>query len=181
MTHDPYTAVDYTVSIAVDEYMARFRDGARFLALCSECPCYGAVWGCPPFDFDPVAVMSRYSCADLFATKIVPAVSGLPLSRAHDFISTERRRVERRLLSLERECGGRAFIGAGRCSHCGGDVCARSCGRPCRHPEMVRPSLEAVGFDIGRTVSELFGMELQWGKDGLMPQYLTLVTALFHN
>ena len=53
--------------------------------------------------------------------------------------------------------------------------------KPCRHPELVRPSLEACGFDIARTTSELFGIELKWGSDGLMPEYLTLVCGFFHN
>lgn len=52
---------------------------------------------------------------------------------------------------------------------------------PCRHPELVRPSLEACGFDIGRTTSELFGIELKWGADGKMPEYLTLVCGFFHD
>ncbi|WP_147625860.1 hypothetical protein [Alistipes provencensis] len=33
---------------------------------------------------------------------------------------------------------------------------------------MVRPSPEACGFDIVRTASELFGIELKWGKEGLL-------------
>lgn len=52
---------------------------------------------------------------------------------------------------------------------------------PCRHPEKVRPSLEAFGFDISRTLSELFGIRLLWGKDGVIPEYLTLVCGFFHN
>ena len=53
--------------------------------------------------------------------------------------------------------------------------------KPCRHPELVRPSLEACGFDIARTTSELFGIELKWGTDGSLPEYLTLVCGFFHN
>lgn len=52
---------------------------------------------------------------------------------------------------------------------------------PCLHPDKVRPSLEAFGFDIGRTLSELFGIRLLWGKDGILPEYLMLVSGLFHN
>ena len=51
----------------------------------------------------------------------------------------------------------------------------------CRHPELVRPSLEACGFDIAHTTSELFGIELKWGTDGSLPEYLTLVCGFFHN
>lgn len=45
----------------------------------------------------------------------------------------------------------------------------------------VRPSLEACGFDIGKTTAELFGIDLKWGTDGKLPEYLTLVCGFFHN
>lgn len=57
----------------------------------------------------------------------------------------------------------------------------RPTGEPCRHPDKVRPSLEACGFDIGRTTTELFGMDLKWGTDGRIPEYLLLVCGFFHN
>ena len=59
--------------------------------------------------------------------------------------------------------------------------CTRNCGTPCRHPEKVRPSLEAFGFDIAKTLAELFNIELLWGKDGKLPEYLVLVSGFFHN
>ncbi len=48
-------------------------------------------------------------------------------------------------------------------------------------PDLVRPALEAFGFDIGKTVRELFGYELQWDNGGDSPWRLTLVGALFHD
>ena len=45
----------------------------------------------------------------------------------------------------------------------------------------MRPSLEACGFDIARTTSELFGIDLKWGSEGRIPEYLTLVCGFFHN
>ena len=96
-------------------------------------------------------------------------------------IRPERMRHERQLLMLERRHGGRAFAYAGTCLHCPEGTCTRPSGEACRHPELVRPSLEACGFDLGRTVSELFGFELLWSRNGLIPQYLTLVSGFFHN
>lgn len=74
----------------------------------------------------------------------------------------------------------RGFHG-GTCIHCPEGSCTRPEGRPCRHPELVRPSLEACGFDVARTASELFGIELKWGSGGRMPEYLTLVCGFFHD
>ena len=51
-------------------------------------------------------------------------------------------------------------------------------GEPCRHPELVRPSLEALGFNLGEVTRELFNIDMLWGRHGRLPQYLTLVGAV---
>jgi predicted metal-binding protein len=89
--------------------------------------------------------------------------------------------IEKELLELEHRYGGRAFAYVGKCLYCPDSECARKCNRPCLHPDKVRPSLEAFGFDIARTLSELFGIELLWGKNDILPEYLVLVSGLFHN
>ena len=87
------------------------------------------------------------------------------------------RLVENELLDMERKYGGRSFAYIGKCLHCSDNECTRNCGTPCRHPEKVRPSLEAFGFDIAKTLSELFNIKLLWGKDGKLPEYLVLVSG----
>lgn len=175
-----YTAKDYTVSISVDEYIRRFRDAERFMQFCKECANYNKVWVCPPFKHDLEEELRKYGTVSLIATKIMPSSPDIPLSESHRFIRQERLRIEKQLLEMEREDGGRAFAFAGSCLYCPADTCTRCEGLPCRHPELVRPSLEAYGFDIGRTTSELFGIELLWSKNGFIPEYLTLVCGFFH-
>ncbi|MBR5807373.1 MAG: hypothetical protein IKY24_01995 [Alistipes sp.] len=60
-------------------------------------------------------------------------------------------------------------------------VCTRLNGKPCCHPELVRPSLEAYGFDLTKTLSELFDIELKWSVDNTLPEYLVIVCGLFYN
>ena len=71
----------------------------------------------------------------------------------------------------------RAFF-AGTCLLCPPEHCTRRKNLPCRHPESIRPSLEALGLDIARTTSGLFGIDLQWGRPDAPPAYLTLLSAL---
>jgi len=176
-----YRAEDFTTTIPVAEYIGRFRDAERFLGFCRSCRNYGRSWGCPPFDFDAGPVLRHYRTALLVATRITPERAGLPMSAAAGMIRQERIRLERRLLDMERRREGRAFSYVGTCLYCPGEDCTRPDGLPCRHPDLVRPSLEAFGFDIGRTVSELFGFDLRWSSDGRLPEYLTLVCGFFHN
>lgn len=176
-----YTSADSSTELSVSDYIARFHDHDRFIGYCRKCRNYGQSWGCPPFDYDVESLLRQYRTALLVATKITPAEGGHPLSEAGALIRPERMRLERKLLEMERRYGGRSFAYVGTCLYCAETTCTRPEGRPCRHPELVRPSLEAFGFDIGKTASELFGIRLKWGANGKLPEYLTLVYGFFHN
>lgn len=176
-----YATEEYTADISVEDYIAGFRDERRFIALCKQCPNYGNSWGCPPFDFDTESFLRQYKYAHLMATKIIPEDKDVQFDKSQALVYPERVRIERELLEMERKYGGRAFAYIGSCLHCNGAECRRKCNMPCLHPDKVRPSLEAFGFDIGRTLSELFGIQLLWGKDGVLPEYLVLVSAFLHN
>lgn len=133
----------------------------------------------PPFGFDVGEYLSGYASALLIATKIVPEERGIPLSESKRLILPERLRLEERLLEMERLYGGRSFAYVGTCLYCPEGSCTRPTGEPCRHPDKVRPSLEACGFDIGRTTTELFGMDLKWGTDGRIPRSTCSSSAAF--
>lgn len=176
-----YSSEDFTLSLPAEEYIARFRNAEHFIKFCRECGNYGRSWGCPPFGYDVEERLREYSRLLLVATKITPLEPDLPISESRRLIRPERIRLENRLRELERRYGGLSCSYVGSCLYCPEGSCTRPDGLPCRHPDLVRSSLEAYGFDIGRTLSELFKMELIWGKDGKMPEYLTLVCGLFHN
>lgn len=164
----------------MDEYISRFRDEKRFVEFCRQCPNYGNSWGCPPFDFDTGEFLRQYKYAYLMATKLF--LSKRHPDRQITRVNQTRTNQDRKeLLELEHRYGGRAFAYVGKCLYCPDSECARKCNRPCLHPDKVRPSLEAFGFDIARTLSELFGIELLWGKNDILPEYLVLVSGLFHN
>lgn len=45
----------------------------------------------------------------------------------------------------------------------------------------MRPSPEAIGFDLVTLLHDLFHIDLQWGTDGFLPSRLYLIGAVFHN
>ncbi|MCM1369346.1 MAG: DUF2284 domain-containing protein [Candidatus Amulumruptor caecigallinarius] len=176
-----YSIEYFSTDISVEEYIANFRDEARFIEMCRQCPNHGNSWGCPPFNFDTESYMRQYRHVHLMATKITPRHPDMFAGSIQEFIRPERIRIEKRLLEMEKKYGGRAFAYIGSCLHCKGAECMRKFKKPCLHPDKVRPSLEAFGFDISRTLTELFDIQLIWGKNGGLPEYLVLVCALFHN
>ena len=112
--------------------------------------------------------------------KIIPSNKKLPLSAANDLMDPVITEMNEELLELEKSLGGYAFGFVGTCPYCSGAPCARVSGEPCRHPDKVRPSLEAFGFDMSKTAIDLLGLEIKWSQGELIPEYLTLVCGVFY-
>ena len=104
----------------------------------------------------------------------------LPLEAANELMEPVTNELNKELLEMEKSLGGMSFGFVGSCPYCGGAPCARIEGKPCKHPDKVRPSLEVFGFDMGRTAKELLGLEIKWSKGQLIPEYLTLVCGVFY-
>ncbi len=171
-----YTLREQWRTMPMKEYAETFRDFGRVRGYCHGCGRYGKCWACPPYDFAEDGYLGQFTTISLLATKITPS-EGVALTpeTAERILNRERQRLERMLLGMEGNA--RAFF-AGTCILCPPEKCTRREGLPCRHPESIRPSLEALGFDIARTASELFGIPLQWGSPGTFPAYLTLISAI---
>lgn len=171
-----YTLQEQWRTIPMKEYAETFRDFGRVRGYCHGCGRYGKCWACPPYDFAEDEYLGQFTTISLLATKITPS-EGVALTpeTAERILNRERQRLDRMLLGMEGNA--RAFF-AGTCILCPPEKCTRREGLPCRHPESIRPSLEALGFDIARTASELFGIPLQWGSPGTFPAYLTLISAI---
>lgn len=171
-----YTLQEQWRTMPMKEYAETFRDFGRVRGYCHGCGRYGKCWACPPYDFAEEEYLGQFTTISLLATKITPS-EGVALTpeTAERILNRERQRLDRMLLGMEGNA--RAFF-AGTCILCPPEKCTRREGLPCRHPESIRPSLEALGFDIARTASELFGIPLQWGSPGTFPAYLTLISAI---
>ena len=180
-----YTVTSKEATIAADEFIARYRDVERFDAFCRKCPGYGKSWGCPPFDFDPCNVSDGFKTVLLIGTTIeFDEQTRAACTTAEQSAAIGREAMDEvwktllpRMYEMERkEPGSRCFTF--RCVLCP-EGCTRPEGKPCRHPEKLRQSLEAVGFDIVAMTRDLLGIELEWSTDGSLSKHITLVTALF--
>ena len=118
----------------------------------------------------------------IVCTRITPVVLDVPdaVEAGQELMHRERSRLDKRLLALEEEYNGRAFY-AGSCILCPWEECTRRSGKACRYPLRIRRSLEACGFDLGRTTSELFGIEMKWSENRNLPEYLLLVSGFLYD
>lgn len=173
--------------ISVKEYIANYLEREKFIALCKECPSYGKVWSCPPFGFDLDKYLESYNHLYIFGTQIfytkeVIEKSIVDKEFAREYSNASFNKTIQLLLShlLKYEMkypNTKAF--SVRCLLCEECACKRLENKRCIHPDKMRYSLESFGFNIQTTASDLLHIELKWSKDGSLPEYNTLVTALF--
>lgn len=182
-----YTLKYTEKEVSAQEYIRDFRDVGRFMECCRECRQYNTSWACPPYDFDTTKLIAVYDRVYILGTQIIPddrlrqqSLEAEPYQElVRDILAEVRVVLDRELLLLEeRSPGSRAFF-AGNCFSCPAGACPRVQGNPCVQPEKMRYSLEAFGFDIGKTVSDLLSLELKWSTAGEWPDYFLLVSGLF--
>ncbi len=182
-----YEVKHFIAKIDTANYIANYRDADKFMAYCRECNRYGTCWACPPFDFDAQGYVSSYGTAYVIGSKIVPHADVIKANTdpessketSYRMIEAVRLTLDRNLLAWEKHYPGSKAFFAGTCHICHLENCTRLKRQPCIAPDRIRPSLEALGFDLGKTALELLGIEMKWSSDGLLPKYFTLVSGFF--
>ena len=175
-----YMTERYEAEIDAKLYIQRFRRADYFIEFCKQCRNYGNRYGCPPFESDPISNVETYSKVRIIGVKIIPADKSLPLEAANELMKPVILQLNNELLETEHSLDGLSFGFVGNCPYCNGAPCARIEGKPCRHPDKVRPSLEAYGFDMSKTAEDVLGLQIKWSNDNLIPEYLTLVCGIFY-
>ena len=146
---------------------------------CRQCPRYGNSWSCPP----EVPNIYKYTWKYKYAYLIVEKVEypeklckgDFPtlFAEREKYYDGFRRELQLKLLEAEKKYPGTYSVST--CLIC--DQCARSEGKPCRHPESMRYSMTTLGFDFSKLMKEYFDIELSWSGDSLST-YDYIVAAL---
>ncbi len=124
------------------------------------CARWGRYWTCPPHT--GISQERFREAFDRYETALVLQVPDMEKSQTVT-------------LAVEKEAmmhHGCAFAFAlALCVQC--DPCAHP--EPCRHPELARPSMDAYGVDIGKTVAPL-GFEVRFDPGGnFVPMWYSMV------
>lgn len=178
MIGEGYTVEELSTTMAIGVLVERFHRPEKVWMLCKMCPNYGRKWGCPPFEYDVVEKILKYNYIELFATRVVFTVAALLPDEKELIARTECACIESKLLALERTTKGVASANIGGCERCTECGCTRPNGAPCRHPELLRPSLEAYGFDVPDLLYSAFGINLTPASHS---SELVLLTALLYS
>lgn len=133
---------------------------------CGSCPRSGKNLGCPPFS--PHFTEFVGSATSALVVMFRGPVSALEGESAEEAMRTSGHLLQsvlRRELLEWREAGF-VVAGAGACKGC--PKCAAEAGATeCPYPEKLVYSLESTGINVAQLASTLFGIELDWGENGL--------------
>ena len=161
-------------SLATRAELLRHHDPERVQGYCRDCEKHGLFWSCPPFAAPPLAGFPEWTHAVIVCQQ-TPIAPETTTEQLIERFLAERVRFGERIRGLERRGEYVTGLVAGHCSGCA--ECTRGEGKPCRAPERLRYSLEAVGFDVTGLTEGLAGVKIHWPKSGV-PDYLTMVGAL---
>lgn len=172
---DGYFVQSTEQRVPIAEYLSACVDVEKFIGYCRACRNYGRRWSCPSFDFDPLDLWKRYQAIHIHARVLTP-VRGADMTVMMEGLKREKEKLTDALLKMERDTPGSLALSAGSCSLCGS--CTRPEGIPCREPERMRYSIEALGGDLSETMERYFQRPIRWSRNGEVPDYLTLVGGL---
>ncbi len=177
-----YTKEKLHADITVDEYLEKYVNIPEFAQKCRQCPRYASSWSCPPFDFDPADYWRQFSELHIEGVCMYfdPAECQKHRSQEEtDLIIAEVKATEKTLLAKElydMENDASASLSEGVCSLC--DSCTRAENLPCRYPEKLRYSIEALGGNVGLTCSRLLGLQPEWVCENRLPRKLVIISGL---
>jgi predicted metal-binding protein len=170
-----YSVEPIRTEVRISEYVDGYVDFDATLARCSECSDYGTTWSCPPFDFDPVALWKSFDVLQLYGYRL--AYRGeRTLKEMEAALWKEKKRLDAELREMEMQYPGSMALSLGSCRLC--KSCTRAEGGQCRHPKLVRHSIESIGGNVGKTLKDLCGIEIEWAAEGSLPEHFVLVGGL---
>lgn len=170
--------------IPVPAFLRDCVDVPKFDACCKQCPNYGRLWSCPPFSFSPEGLWAQYGTL-LLQCRVIPVPQELQArtlsqqeinEQSRALLQPQKRAMLQELLALEQQIPGSVALDAGSCDRC--SACTRPEGLPCRHPNLLRYSVEALGGDVCKALKLYFDKEILWGKEGHLPPYYVLLGGL---
>lgn len=177
----------YIKPSTIEELKNNFWDIEKFEGFCKQCKNYGKLWSCPPYDFSIEEYVDRYKYVYIVGVKIVFDEDTLSSINTKEKISSYtnetlhfmKNKIMNEMLKLEKLYPNSTSLSAGGCNLC--ENCSKLKNVQCIHPDLMRYSLESLGFDVGGVSSKLLNFELKWVTETRLPDYFSLIAGIMTN
>lgn len=172
-------------SCPMPEFLEKYVDPPVFMEYCKVCANYKKRWSCSPLDIEPLSFLSSYSDIRLFGLEIFldkKSLEGIVCEafdvpkQIDEILDVEKKRLTNFLIREEKKIPKSQYLFSGACEIC--TTCTRIDENPCRFPERMRYSIEAVGADMSKISEEILGIKVLWMKGATIPEHLTLISGL---
>ncbi|MDD2493731.1 MAG: DUF2284 domain-containing protein [Tissierellia bacterium] len=181
-----YTIKTTNKSIKTDKLIKKYYDREKIENYCKQCENYNKIWSCPPYGFNTEKYVREFENIHIIGTQIIFDKTTIEEVNTKEKIKKfsietilkERKKIFDKLIILESKFPGSKAINAGNCSIC--KKCTRINNKKCINENLIRYSLESLGFDVGKITSEVLGIDLKWSSDTL-PEYLTMASGFLTN
>ena len=178
-----YYTQKFEAEIDVETLLNDYIDLEQYENSCKNCPNYGALYSCPPYDFDKLELLRKYKklriigLQILFDKKLTSKVySESEISTVNrNIINPERNSFDADLLLEEKRSNGLALY-SGSCNLC--QICKRKTNEPCEHPNKMRYSIESLGGDVVGLSRDYLGVNILWAGKGKLPEYFLFVGGI---
>ncbi|WP_294726398.1 DUF2284 domain-containing protein [uncultured Fusobacterium sp.] len=177
----------YIKPSTIEELKNNFWNIEKFEGFCKQCRNYGKLWSCPPYDFSIEEYVDRYKYIYIVGVKIVfdeDTLSSINTKEKISNYTTEtlhfmKNKIMNEMLKLEKLYPNSTSLSAGGCNLC--ENCSKLKNVQCIHPDLMRYSLESLGFDVGGVSSKLLNFELKWATETRLPDYFSLIAGIMTN
>ena len=176
MERPGYTLQCLDTTIPLEAYLRDCVDVPRFLEQCQRCPNYDTRWSCPSFSFDPMEIWRKYDTLRIVGSVLV-FHPDCGTKEGLDALKEEKNALMTELLAMEQSRPGSLALSAGTCELCP-EGCSKPSGTPCRKPEQMRYSIEALGGNVSLTAERYLDTPLLWMNGHELPKYLALIGGL---
>jgi len=172
----------------VEYFMEEYFKRDKVQSECKACPNYAKYWSCSPYAFDEATFLKQFKYMHIIGRQFEVPQEDIINIREPDAIAAYCKEkfdaikvmTWKTLLEIEDEVKGSLGLIPGNCPICEiqAMACARKTGEPCRNPELMRYSLESLGFDVVDLVKNELEMTIQWPENQRLPTLFSSVAAI---
>lgn len=141
------------------------------------CPNFKRKWSCPPNapSYIEFAKEFNYLTVIILSTQLRQFSyienDYLKIKAANVILKSRIDKALRQIISKDLK-----YISTGSCRLC--KSCNYKKGLPCKHPDIMTYSYEALGVNVQDMVHDVFDYQLLWYKKGYLPEYTSVVTGV---
>lgn len=166
--------INLKANVCDNDILKDYMDFEYFTGLCRDgCPHYNLSYTCPPNSPKFTEYTKDYK-SSLVIAMYMNVPKGKTINEVHPYL---RRILSGLLVPLEKVLNGLLTDG-GRCIYC--EKCTYIDNLPCRFPEKLRFSMEAMGLDLDKVCKNVLNHSIIWNEDD-KNSYCTVMGSINFN